>query len=476
MSRLLIVLAALVGFGSLPAATLGAGTPPPITIDVQSPIQTTDSSGADVAYTVKSHVDLPVTCSPAGGPGTAFTATAHFPVGTSTITCSDGTNSASANVTVTLIVPDTTPPTLTVPGPLTAEATSPAGAVVSYTVGATDNSGAASIDCGGHPSGSTFPLGTTTVTCTATDPSQNSSSGSFTVTVQDTRPPILNLPQSITVETTSGSGTVVTFSASASDAVSGTLPAHCTPSSGSTFAIGTTTVNCFATDGVGLQASGSFTVTVTARATPPPGTPTPSPTPPLPTPPAQTPPKDVTGLKAEAGDTRVRLSWKIPNGVDHVVVTRELSAGGDTQVVYTGSAESFTDRGLVNGLEYRYVVVSVEKSGNTSAGVAVVALPKATLLRSPKDGASLKKPPKLVWVRNPEARYYNVQVFRGAVKILSSWPAKPALTLKRSWKYQGHKYKLTPGVYRWYVWPGFGARSAADYGDMLGFSTFQIVR
>ena len=40
---------------------------------------------------------------------------------------------------------------------------------------------------------------------------------------------------------------------------------------------------------------------------------------------------------------------------------------------------------------------------------------------------------------------------------------------------QGHKYTLAPGLYIWYVWPGFGARSAVNYGDLLGSRTFQIV-
>ena len=35
---------------------------------------------------------------------------------------------------------------------------------------------------------------------------------------------------------------------------------------------------------------------------------------------------------------------------------------------------------------------------------------------------------------------------------------------------------LSPGSYRWYVWPGFGARAAVDYGELLGFSSFTIVR
>jgi hypothetical protein len=144
--------------------------------------------------------------------------------------------------------------------------------------------------------------------------------------------------------------------------------------------------------------------------------------------------------------------------------------------VYTGSGEAFLDRGVVNTLEYRYLVVSVDQEGLASAGVAAAAQPKPTLLKAPKNGARLRNAPKLRWVRNSEANYYNVQLFRGDKKILSIWPVKTALTLKSKWKYQGHAYKLSPGVYRWYVWPGFGARKAVDYGEMLGFSTFQIIR
>jgi hypothetical protein len=31
-------------------------------------------------------------------------------------------------------------------------------------------------------------------------------------------------------------------------------------------------------------------------------------------------------------------------------------------------------------------------------------------------------------------------------------------------------------VYRWYVWPGFGPRSANRYGKLLGTRTFVVVR
>jgi hypothetical protein len=60
----------------------------------------------------------------------------------------------------------------------------------------------------------------------------------------------------------------VTFTAIGSDLEDGAIPAVCTPASGSTFAVGTTTVNCTVTDSRGATATGAFTVTVTSVAGP----------------------------------------------------------------------------------------------------------------------------------------------------------------------------------------------------------------
>ncbi len=79
-----------------------------------------------------------------------------------------------------------------------------------------------------------------------------------------TTAPVLSLPGPITVAATGPDGAVVTFTATATDLIDGTVPVTCTPASGSVFPIGTTTVHCNAVDSVGNTASGSFTVTVTA--------------------------------------------------------------------------------------------------------------------------------------------------------------------------------------------------------------------
>jgi hypothetical protein len=78
----------------------------------------------------------------------------------------------------------------------------------------------------------------------------------------DTIPPSLQLPASTTESTASATGKAVTFQASATDGVDGPVAVNCIPSSGSMFPIGTTVVNCSASDHVGNQAHGIFTVTV----------------------------------------------------------------------------------------------------------------------------------------------------------------------------------------------------------------------
>ena len=79
-------------------------------------------------------------------------------------------------------------------------------------------------------------------------------------------PPVLTLPNDFTVEATSSAGAVVDFSASvsASDLEDGDLTASvaCTPVSGSTFALGATSVHCSVTDADGATAQGDFTITV----------------------------------------------------------------------------------------------------------------------------------------------------------------------------------------------------------------------
>jgi large repetitive protein len=99
----------------------------------------------------------------------------------------------------------------------------------------------------------------------------------------------------------------------------------------------------------------------------------------------------------------------------------------------------------------------------------------ASALLAPAAGARVTRPPLLRWRRTPRASYYNVQLYRGSVKVLSAWPATTRLQLKARWRYLGRPRRLTAGTYRWYVWPGFGKPTQRRYGRSLGGRTFRVV-
>jgi hypothetical protein len=105
-------------------------------------------------------------------------------------------------------------------------------------------------------------LGTTPVTCTATDSSGNGGIATFDVIVVDTTAPVLSLPEDTTVAGDAESGTVVDYVATAADLVDGSVQVHCTPESGSFFTVGNTTVNCATSDSRSNTATGSFTINV----------------------------------------------------------------------------------------------------------------------------------------------------------------------------------------------------------------------
>jgi hypothetical protein len=80
-------------------------------------------------------------------------------------------------------VVDTTPPELTLPAPVTVRAPATTGAAVTFTASSADAIAVALTPSCSPPSDSVFPVGTTTVSCTADDGHGNVRTGTFTVTV-----------------------------------------------------------------------------------------------------------------------------------------------------------------------------------------------------------------------------------------------------------------------------------------------------
>lgn len=195
---------------------------------------------------------LTPTCHPASG--------STFPAGRTTVQCfvvDAHLNYAFGSFTV--LRPEQ-PPVITVPANIVAEAPTAAGVDVYYEPTSTNNGAIVCVP----DSGSTFAIGTTIVTCTASN-TAGSDTKTFTVTVftnADATPPVITVPANMTVEATSADGAVVTYTATAVDDLDGAVPVTCNPESGSTFALGVTTVQCTASDVSGNTSTRSFTITV----------------------------------------------------------------------------------------------------------------------------------------------------------------------------------------------------------------------
>ena len=193
--------------------------------------------------------------------------------------------------------------------------------------------------------------------------------------VGDTTPPVLSVPADMVVEATSAAGATVNFTATAEDAVDGSVPVLCSQSPGTVFPLGTTVVTVSATDGSGNVATGSFTITVRDTTAP-----------------------SITGLTVSQA-----VLWP-PN---HKMVNVAVSASA-TDVVgpvtfrITGITSSEPDNGLGDGdtsndtailgpmlaslraersgngpgRVYTIMVEASDAAGNTSTGTVTVSVPK----------------------------------------------------------------------------------------------------
>ncbi|HLN53472.1 MAG TPA: HYR domain-containing protein [Lentimicrobium sp.] len=153
------------------------------------------------------------------------------------------------------------PPTITCPGNMTVN-NDPGVcyAVVYYTApeGATQTAG--------YPSGSQFQVGVTTNTFELDD-----ETCSFTITVVDNEPPVLNCPDNIIENATSGLCQIVEYDLpTALDNCDGALDVELVsgPESGDIFPVGTTTVTYSATDSHNNTGTCSFTVTISGSNSP----------------------------------------------------------------------------------------------------------------------------------------------------------------------------------------------------------------
>ncbi len=241
-----------------------------------------------------------------------------FPVGTTTVTVSAVNYCDSVTCTFTVTVADTSKPLIN-NCPANISLNTDAGnctAIATWTAPtASDNCSVLSFTSS-HTSGATFPVGTTTVTYTATDVYGNSESCSFNVTVTDNEKPVfVSCPANISKSNDVGNcSAIVTWVAPSATDNCSLQPVTSTHTSGNTFAVGTTTVTYYATDVYGNIDSCWFNVTVTDTS------------------------KPVIGCPAnilvsnDAGNCSAVVAWTAPSATDNCAVQSTVSShnSGDT--------------------------------------------------------------------------------------------------------------------------------------------------
>ena len=193
--------------------------------------------------------------------------------GTTTLTLrATDVGNLTASCTMTVSVLDNTAPTISCPANVTVAANAACQAsLASYT-----GSAAAADNCS-TPTVSQLPVsgtiinaGTTTVTLRATDASSLTATCAITVTVTDQTPPTITCPANTTVAADATcQSTLASYVAGTTASDNCSTPTKTQlPVSGTSLALGTTTVTMRATDGVALSTSCTFTVTVTDQTAP----------------------------------------------------------------------------------------------------------------------------------------------------------------------------------------------------------------
>jgi HYR domain-containing protein len=274
-----------------------------------------------------------------------------------------------------LFVADTTPPKIACLADTTL-CSGPEGKTVSFTVTASDSCDSEpTVECT-PASGTVFPVGTTTVTCTATDADGNRSECTFHVTLGvDTLPPVIVCPSDTTVECTGNGHAPYTFVTTATDNCDPAPVVVCNPPSGSSFPLGTTTVTCTATDAAGNTAQCTFNVTVVDTEPPviqevsahPAG---------------MWPPNhkmaDIT-VQVQAVDV---CGSEVTNWIDHVTSNESVNGRGDGNTEpdweITGPLQvrlRAERQGGGAGRVYTLVIKSSDSSGNTAEALVEVRVP-----------------------------------------------------------------------------------------------------
>jgi N-acetylneuraminic acid mutarotase len=348
------------------ASPLPDTTPPVLALPANQNLTTTTGTGVTdaAAFTATASDPLPgpdpITISYLGN-GYAISSSYVFPLGVTTVTVTAvdySGNRATGTFTVTVL--NAVGPTLVVPPNQVVEATSAAGATdaAAFNVTALGNNPTVTFTAGGNPitSSYVFPLGTTTVNVTATD-STGSVTVSFTVTIRDTTPPTLTVPQPqpLVVAATSAAGTTdaAAFTATATDAVTPNptiayLVTGTAVNSSYVFPIGYTSLVVTATDAAGNVGSAVVLVWVQDK-----------------TPPVLTLPPNQTVVAVSAAGATAPSAFTAS-------ATDDITA--NPTITYSVGANAIDSSYVFPIGDTTVTVVAVDAAGNSASGTVTVSV------------------------------------------------------------------------------------------------------
>ena len=183
------------------------------------------------------------------------------------VTYESGTTSATSGPEDEAILPPA--PTLTQPANIDTAATSAAGATIGFalpTASTVTDDPTGPVNCT-IPSGTLVAIGQVTDSCTVTDSYDNTTTQTFTITVEapTTLPTFSGVPSDITVPPDTANGSTVMFTPpTAADAFGDQVPVQCSIGSNSLVPVGTVQEACTATDQWGNTKTAMFSITVQA--------------------------------------------------------------------------------------------------------------------------------------------------------------------------------------------------------------------
>lgn len=173
--------------------------------------------------------------------------------------------------------------------------------------------------------------------------------------------------------------------------------------------------------------------------------------------------------------TSISLSWTAAKDVVRAVVLRGPGLKSKkASSVYDGKARRLVDRRISSGTRYWYEVAVFDQAGNRAA--RTVGLRPVAGIFAPRDGAVVRRPPLVSWAPVKGAGFYNLQLWRGKAKVLTTWVRDPKLALRQRWTFDGKQRTLGNGNYKAYVWAALGTPAKPRYGKLLGQVGFVVKR